>query len=499
MSIPLDVQGAAEAAPTQSEPVETESSRLYEAYVGIAHELSQAGLAKSQCAALISAFSDQRNLILTGDERSFVKASIAVPALSGHGLVAVLLPSLDALRRVKRLLSPFPLNVASFDLAPSKSEKREIWEAMDRGEIDVILVSPGRLTSKRFRERMARRPLAMLALAHAHLMSPWSHRFMPNYRQVGAFVRSIAHVPKSVHIWSADKQVHQDVQRTLGLTESFKTTLVSETGFTPSLTGVQVRNDQERISLMEEFILNHECQGVIYVGSVKQLHDTKRWLESLGEQPEISRPGMDEFSLQKVRQGFESGERRIVISQGAFLSTLERAPGIEFVIFNGMPDSLETIGQEIFSQESASPIACLCLSSEHDFYHHRFAIDKNYPDALTLRACFQGVKDAFGSISHVSPDTLKAHVKVATPFPEDEIALCLSVMQREGLIEHVFDAEIDQILIRLTAACDQEAGFWHEYPLRKLEQIARLERTRDFLATNGDLGKSLRDRLEAKA
>ncbi|MCX6125902.1 MAG: hypothetical protein NTV34_14305 [Proteobacteria bacterium] len=496
MTIQVDYLGAACAAPAEIEMHRSKSSLAYDRYTTIARELAAAKITPQQPAALLHALTSQDSLALVGDERSFLVAAVVIPALSGVGLTAVISPSMDSLRRAKRLLENYSVRVGAFDLAPTKADKRLIWESLDRGEIDVILASPGRLASLRFRDRLAQRNLKSIVVTQAHLMSPWSHRFNPAFRQVASFIKGLNGCNKSAHIWSTEKTLHQDVHRILGLKSPYCGTLSSDISLTPTLTGLLVKADEERLIQMEKFFLHHDCQGVIYVGSVKQLYDTKKWLESLGEFPMISRPAMDEFSLQKVRSAFEQGETRIVVSQGAFLSTLEQAPGVEFIIFNGLPNSLEYLGQEIFAQESASPIACLCLSSEHDYYNHRFAIDKNYPDALTMRACFQGVKDAFGSAPYVPVETLLKHVKVATPFTEDDITQCLDVMHREGLIETILDTATDSIVVKMSEAQEDEGNFWHQYPLRKLEQISKLERTRDFLTSMGDLGSQLRGRLK---
>ena len=83
-------------------------------------------------------------------------------------------------------------------------------------------------------------------------------------------------------------------------------------------------------------------------------------------------------------------------------------------------------------------------------------------------------------------------MKTATPYPEDDITQCVSVLHREGLFEYVLDSATDQIMVKLTTSGSSDVEFWHEYPLRKLDQISRLEKTRDFLASAGDKGKQLR-------
>ncbi len=488
----------AEAASATSQDIpssEGAAGPAYDLVTSAAKRLSQIGVKGPQAVELYQYITQGRDCIITGSEQLFLSAAIAVPTLYKHGLIIAIMPSLETLRRARQFLESLHLRVVSFDLAPTKSDKREIWEKLDRNEADVVLVSPGRLASVRFRERLARRDISLLVIDQAQMMSPWSNRFTPTYRQVGGYLAGFKDVPKIAHIWSTQNRVTHDIQKLLGLKTPYIGKLSSDEELTPHIETHPISNDADRISLMAEFLPKHGCQGVIHVGSLKLLHDTKTWLESLGESPEVVRPGLDEFTAQKIRTRFEKGDVRIVISQGPFLSTLESAAGLEFVIFNGMPESTELLGQELFAHETAAPIACQIISSERDFFHHRFAIDKNYPDALLLRACFQGVKDVFGAHSFVPPETLKTHVKTATPYPEEDIAQCLNVLHREGLLEHVLDSLTDQIMIKLTYSGGNDSDFWHEYPLRKLDQIGRLERTRDFLATAGDKGKLLRNLL----
>lgn len=495
MSNHSEAAEAANAAQVEKAPGETlAATPSYDVLTTAAKRLSQIGVKVPQAVELYQFIAQRRDCIVTGSEQLFLSAAIAVPTLCPHGFIIAVMPSMEALRRARRMLESWHVRVVSFDLAPTKADKQEIWEKLDRDDADVILVSPGRLASMRFRERLRRRNISLIVVDQAQMMSPWSNRFLPNFRQVGGFLASFVDVPKMAHVWSTQNRVAHDLQKLLGMKSPHIGKLGGDDNMTPFIEGRTVVSDDERVGVLSEFLPRHDCQGVIHVGSVKLLHDTKTWLESLGETPAIVRPGIDEFSTQKIRTAFENGEIRIVISQGPFLSTLERAPGLEFIVFNGMPESVEFLGQELFAHETASPLACQIISNERDFFHHRFAIDKNYPDSLVLRACFQGVKDAFGSNKIVPPETLKTHVKTATPYPDEDIAQCLNVLHREGLIEHVLDAANDQLMVKLTTS-GSDIEFWHEYPLRKLDQIGRLERTRDFLTAAGDKGKLLRTLL----
>jgi hypothetical protein len=156
-----------------------------------------------------------------------------------------------------------------------------------------------------------------------------------------------------------------------------------------------------------------------------------------------------------------------------------------------MPDSAETMARELFGVEDSRFIRSIVICSEKDYFQHRFSIDKNYPDALVMRACVQGVRDVFGSKTSVIPETLVTHVKMATPFPGDDVEQCLQVLFREGLLEKTVDHDTGTMYVRFSLSPEEEASFWHEYPIRKIDHIARLDRMREFSSKEGDRARHL--------
>jgi hypothetical protein len=101
------------------------------------------------------------------------------------------------------------------------------------------------------------------------------------------------------------------------------------------------------------------------------------------------------------------------------------------------------------------------------------------------------VRDVFGSKNAVTPDTLAAHVKTATPFPQEDVEQCLQVLIREGMLERVVDQDSGQTFVKFNASTEDEASFWHEYPLRKIDHVGRLDRIREFVAKDGDRSRQL--------
>ncbi|MEI6397376.1 MAG: DEAD/DEAH box helicase [Pseudomonadota bacterium] len=436
-----------------------------------------------------------RDLIITGPDRLASITCAALPAIAGCGLILVVAPSMNSIRRMKTRFEGLNIITESFDLAPSKVEKRGIWAAMDHGSVQILLVTPGRLASQRFRERLRRRNISAVIIDQAHLMSPWSHRFLPSYRFAGAFLSSLnsgGQSPQKIAIlWNPNGRMTLDLSKLLSMRTPYQGRLVAD-----ALPGIGVESkpastDADRQKIIRQELERSGGQGVIYCGTITQLFSAAELLKASGEDFAVIRPGMDDFQTAKIKQQFEAGKLRVVAVIGPFLSDIESAQGLDFVVFNGMPDSAETMARELFGVEDAGFIRSVVIVGEKDYFQQRFLIDKNYPDTLVMRACVLGVRDVFGSKSAVTPETLVTHVKMATPFPADDVDHCLQVLFREGLLENVIDQDTGTMYVALRLTQEEEANFWHEYPLRKIDHVARLDKMRDFASKDGDRARHL--------
>ncbi len=433
-----------------------------------------------------------RDLIVTGPERLASITCAALPAIAGAELVVVIAYSMNSIRRMKARFEALQICTESFDLAPTKEEKRFIWEAMDRGDVQILLVTPGRLASDRFCDRLRRRSLGVIVIDQAQLMSPWSHKFVPAYRFVGDFLASlnarehVAPPQKIAIVWNPNGRMVRDLTKHLSLNSPHQGRLTAEAlpGLDIEFRMITAEADRQKFMIQE--LERSGGQGIIYCNSTKQVHDTAALLESRNEEFGIIRVGQNEIETNSIRRSFEDGSLRIVVAIGAFLSDLESAQGLEFCLFNGMPDSVEMMGRELLGVEDAGFIRCVVLVGEKDYYQHRFSIDKNYPDPLALRACVQGIRDIFGHKNMLSPTALLTHLALAIPFPADEIDLCMQVLFREGVLKKIIASDTNIVYVAFTDTAEGEADFWHEYPIRKINHIARLDQMREFTTKSQD-------------
>src|SRR5688572_26933603 len=96
----------------------------------------------------------------------------------------------------------------------------EVRARLASDDVDVLLVSPERLTNPRFREEQLpelRERMGLLVVDEAHCISDWGHDFRPDYRRLADLIASMpAGVPVLATTATANERVVTDVVEQLG-------------------------------------------------------------------------------------------------------------------------------------------------------------------------------------------------------------------------------------------------------------------------------------------
>jgi ATP-dependent DNA helicase RecQ len=95
-----------------------------------------------------------------------------------------------------------------------------VYAAIQRGEVDVLLVSPERLNNPGFRDEVLPRlagSTGLLVIDEAHCISDWGHDFRPDYRRIRTLLEELpAGTPVLATTATANARVVADVADQLG-------------------------------------------------------------------------------------------------------------------------------------------------------------------------------------------------------------------------------------------------------------------------------------------
>ncbi|WP_037056902.1 RecQ family ATP-dependent DNA helicase [Pseudonocardia asaccharolytica] len=144
---------------------------------------------------------------------ALLRAQGAGPTVIVSPLLALMRNQIDAAARAGiRAATVNSANIDDWDAT---------YAAIDAGAVDVLLVSPERLTNPDFRDRVLPRLTAtagMLVVDEAHCVSDWGHDFRPDYRRLRALIAELpAGIPVLATTATANDRVVTDVTEQLGL------------------------------------------------------------------------------------------------------------------------------------------------------------------------------------------------------------------------------------------------------------------------------------------
>src|SRR5207302_97831 len=99
-------------------------------------------------------------------------------------------------------------------------EKAQTWRRIERGELELLYVSPEGLMQPSMLDRLRRTPLSLIAIDEAHCVSQWGHDFRPEYRTLGRLADLFPGAPRLAVTATADARTREDIRRELRLEDS---------------------------------------------------------------------------------------------------------------------------------------------------------------------------------------------------------------------------------------------------------------------------------------
>jgi len=342
------------------------------------------GFRPGQQEAMSAVLARQHTLLLlsTGSGKSLC---YQLPAylLREEGLTLVVSP-LISLMSDQLMRLPSCLRGAVISGQQSREQSKEVMRAVRARLVDVLFVSPERLSMWSF-DGCGLPPIALACVDEAHCVSEWSHNFRPDYLRLHEFLIGSLGARRLLALTATAtrptiKSVC-DILRLQTIVRSDRSFTLEELLTEPAQPRVQRSNlsmnarivpdeDFQVRELLTLFKSEEHCRdpAIVYVWKRATADQLAKQLQSQIKGGIRAYHGsMVPEARRAVQEAFMSGQIRVVVATVAFGMGLDK-PNIRTVVHFGMPKSIENYIQETGRcSRDGAPGKCIALVTPKDY------------------------------------------------------------------------------------------------------------------------------------
>ncbi|MGZ4608128.1 MAG: DEAD/DEAH box helicase [Blastococcus sp.] len=218
-------------------------------------------------------------------------------------------------------------------------------------DVDVLLVSPERLTNPRFREEQLPGLVSncgLLVVDEAHCVSDWGHDFRPDYRRIRDLLGTLpAGTPVLATTATANERVVADVAEQLGAGGVDVTTVRGPLGRDSLRLGVlRLPSDRARLAWLASHLGDLPGSGIVYTLTVAAAEETASLLREAGFEVRAYTGRLDDADRKDAEEALRSNKVKALVATSALGMGFDK-PDLGFVVHLGAPSSPVSYYQQV--------------------------------------------------------------------------------------------------------------------------------------------------------
>ena len=339
---------------------------------------------------------DTLALMPTGGGKSLC---FQVPTMAMNGLCLVITPLIALMKDQVENLRQRNIRAAAIYTGMSYEQQKTALDNCMWGPYHFLYVSPERLESEEFRERLSRLPICLIAVDEAHCISQWGYDFRPSYLKI-AEIREVIRretkgerreVPILALTATATPDVVDDIQERLAFREK---NVLRKSFARPNISYV-VRESNKKADEIVHILNRVPGSTIVYVRNRQRTQEIAAYLNEKGLSADFYHAGLSSKERTEKQEAWKIGEKamrrkgerqgtRVIVATNAFGMGIDK-PDVRVVIHHDLPDTIEAYFQEAgrAGRDDKQAFAVL-LYDPSDKTKARKRIADNYPDEETL-------------------------------------------------------------------------------------------------------------------
>ena len=367
---------------------------------------------------------DTMALMPTGGGKSLC---FQVPTMVMNGLCLVITPLIALMKDQVENLRKRDIRAAAIYTGMSYEQQKTALDNCMWGPYHFLYVSPERLESEEFRERLARLPICLIAVDEAHCISQWGYDFRPSYLKIAEIRDLVARkacgledaslqngstaayslkaglVPILALTATATPEVVDDIQERL----AFREKNVLRKSFARSNISYVVRESNKKGDEIVHILNRVHGSAIVYVRNRQRSQEIAAYLQENGISADFYHAGLSSKERSEKQEAWKKfrgrshgelqdgskaayrleakgEETRVIVATNAFGMGIDK-PDVRVVIHHDLPDTIEAYFQEAgrAGRDEQKAFAVL-LYDPSDKTKARKRIADNYPEEQML-------------------------------------------------------------------------------------------------------------------
>lgn len=286
----------------------------------------------------IAARRDTLGLMPTGGGKSI---TFQVPALAMEGVCVVVTPLIALMKDQVAHLKKHGISAEAVYSGIPSSEIERILDNAVFGAVKFLYVSPERLGTERFVQKVGRMQVCFFAIDEAHCISQWGYDFRPAYLKVAEVRKKQPDVPVLALTATATPRVVKDIQERL----LFKEENVFRMSFERKNLSYIVRSTPNKQNELLHILRSVNGAAIVYTRSRQGTEEIAALLNGEGISAMNYHAGLTNLDKDVRQEAWQEGFTRVMVATNAFGMGIDKSD-VRIVIHMDYPDSLEAYFQE---------------------------------------------------------------------------------------------------------------------------------------------------------
>ena len=336
---------------------------------------------------------DTLALMPTGGGKSLC---FQVPTMAMNGLCLVITPLIALMKDQVENLRQRDIRAAAIYTGMSYDQQKAALDNCMWGPYHFLYVSPERLESEEFRERLARLPICLIAVDEAHCISQWGYDFRPSYLNI-AQIRDIigdearrregekARIPILALTATATPEVVDDIQERL----AFREKNVLRKSFARENISYVVRQTNKKADEIVHILNRVSGSAIVYVRNRQRTQEIAAYLNENGISADFYHAGLTSKERSAKQEAWKSNLTRVIVATNAFGMGIDKAD-VRVVIHHDLPDTIEAYFQEAgrAGRDEQKAFAVLLYEPSTDKAKARKRVTDNFPEEEFLHTVY---------------------------------------------------------------------------------------------------------------